>query len=336
MVVSFLVLIGLVDYFLLRQFRPGQLVIQITDEGIESPMLSGPKKKLFWESIKGVSIQAIHDQPCLVFAFSPDLGLPDKKHFLTGFNPSRPNISLAGLDAQAQDQLAEAIGRHLRNRSDLSAVDITNPVREVREFMESLREIAPMPWATSFLVVANAIVWIAMVAAGANILGSPISMLYEWGANSTSAVQNGQAWRLLSSMFLHGNVFHLVINMAALVSAGLIVERIYGHRLYALIYFASGIVGSSLSLYFASQTTVAVGASGAIFGVTGALFVAIFQHRKRLPKSFSKQMITSLSFFITYSIIQSLTKTGIDTAAHIGGLVAGSALAFILPERLNI
>ena len=129
MVVSFLVLIGLVDYFLLRQFRPGQLVIQITDEGIESPMLSGPKKKLFWESIKGVSIQAIHDQPCLVFAFSPDLGLPDKKHFLTGFNPSRPNISLAGLDAQAQDQLAEAIGRHLRNRSDLSAVDITNPVR---------------------------------------------------------------------------------------------------------------------------------------------------------------------------------------------------------------
>lgn len=201
---AFLVLIGLVDYFLLRQFRPGQLVIQITDEGIESPMLSGPKKKLFWESIKGVSIQAIHDQPCLVFAFSPDLGLPDKKHFLTGFNPSRPNISLAGLDAQAQDQLAEAIGRHLRNRSDLSAVDITNPVREVREFMESLREIAPMPWATSFLVVANAIVWIAMVAAGANILGSPISMLYEWGANSTSAVQNGQAWRLLSSMFLHG------------------------------------------------------------------------------------------------------------------------------------
>lgn len=161
-------------------------------------------------------------------------------------------------------------------------------------------------------------------------------MLYEWGANSTSAVQNGQAWRLLSSMFLHGNVFHLVINMAALVSAGLIVERIYGHRLYALIYFASGIVGSSLSLYFASQTTVAVGASGAIFGVTGALFVAIFQHRKRLPKSFSKQMITSLSFFITYSIIQSLTKTGIDTAAHIGGLLAGSALAYILPERLNI
>lgn len=336
MAVSFLVLIGLVDYFLLRQFRPGQLVLQVTDEGIESPMLSGPKKKLPWESIKGVSIQAIHDQPCLVFALSPDLGLPDKKHFLTGSNPSRPHISLAGLDARAQDQLAEAIGRRLRNRSDLSAVDITNPVREVREFMESVRELAPMPWVTSFLVVANAVVWIAMVAAGAKILGSPISMLYEWGANSTSAVQNGQEWRLLSSMFLHGNVFHLVINMAALVSAGLIVERIYGHRLYALIYFASGVVGSSLSLYFASQTTVAVGASGAIFGVTGALFVAIFQHRKRLPKSFSKQMITSLSFFITYSIIQSLTKTGIDTAAHIGGLVAGSALAYILPERLNI
>ncbi|WP_126448007.1 rhomboid family protein [Sulfuricystis multivorans] len=336
MVISFLVLIGLVDYFLLRQFRPGQLVIQISDEGIESPMLSGPRKKLSWKDIKNVSIQVIHDQPYLVFALSPDLGLPDKKHFLTGINPSRPHISLAGLDAQAQDLLAEALSRHLCNRSDQSVVDITNPVREVRKFLESVRELAPMPWVTSFLVVANAIVWIAMVASGAKILGAPISMLYEWGANATSAVQSGQSWRLLTSMFLHGDVFHLVINMAALVSAGLIVERIYGHLLYTLIYFASGIVGSSLSLHFASQTTVAVGASGAIFGVTGALFVAIFQHRKRLPNYFSKQMITSLSFFITYSIIQSLTKTGIDTAAHVGGLLAGSALAHLLPERLNI
>lgn len=336
MAVVFLVIIGLVDYFLLRQFRPGQLVVKLTDDGVESPMMSGPNKKLAWSSIRCVSIQPIHDQSCLVFQMSPDMGLPDKKHFLTRANPSHPTISLAGLDATAQDNLADSIARHLHHCNNLIELDIRNPVREVREFMESVRELAPMPWITSFLVVANAIVWIAMLAAGAKILSSPIPVLYEWGANSTSAVQNGQLWRLVSSMFIHGNIFHLVINMAALVSAGLIVERIYGHRLFALIYFASGIVGSSLSLYFASQTNVAVGASGAIFGVTGALFVAIFQHRKRLPVSFSKQMITSLSFFITYSLVQSLTKDGIDTAAHIGGLVAGSVLAFILPERLNM
>lgn len=336
MAVAFLIIVGLVDYFLLRQFRPGQLVVKLSDDGIDSPMLTGPNKKLQWSSIRGMSIQPIHEQPCLVFELSPDLGLPDKKHFLTGTNPSRPTISLAGLDAAAQDKLAETIGQYLRSRDGLSGIDIRNPVREVREFMESIRALAPTPWVTSFLVVANVIVWIAMVAAGAKILGSPIPMLYEWGANATSAVQDGQAWRLLSSMFLHGNVFHLVINMAALISAGLIVERIYGHRLFGLIYFGSGIVGSALSLHFASQTTVAVGASGAIFGVTGALFVAIFQHRKNLPKSFSKQMIASLSFFITYSLVQSFTKDGIDTAAHIGGLVAGSALAFILPERLNM
>ena len=332
----FLVIVGLVDYFLLRQFRPGQLVVKLSEEGIESPMLTGSNKQLPWSSIRGMSIQAIHEQPCLVFELSPDLGLPDRKHFLTRANPSRPSISLAGLDAAAQDKLAETIGQYLRRRAGLPAIDIPNPVREVREFMESIRVLAPTPWVTSFLVVTNAIVWIAMVAAGAKILGSPIPMLYEWGANATSAVQDGQVWRLVSSMFLHGNVFHLVINMAALVSAGLIVERIYGHRLFGLIYFGSGIIGSALSLHFASQTTVAVGASGAIFGVTGALFVAIFQHRKNLPKSFSKQMIASLSFFITYSLVQSFTKDGIDTAAHIGGLVAGSALAFILPERLNM
>ena len=336
MATFFLVIVGLVDYFLLRQFRPGQLVVKLTEEGVESPMISGSTKKLPWISIKGISIQAIHDQSYLVFELSPDLGLPNKKHFLTGTNPSRPTISLAGLDAAAQDQLATSISQFLRDHDELAGIDIRNPVREAREFMESVRVLAPMPWVTSFLVVTNVIVWIAMVAAGAKILGSPIPMLYEWGANATSAVQEGQAWRLLSSVFLHGNVFHLVINMAALISAGLIVERIYGHRLFGLIYFGSGIVGSALSLHFASQTTVAVGASGAIFGVTGALFVAIFQHRKSLPKSFSKQMIASLSFFITYSLVQSFTKDGIDTAAHIGGLVAGSMLAFILPERLNM
>lgn len=336
MAVVFLIFVGLVDYFLLRQFRPGQLVVKLSDEGIESPMLSGPNKKLQWSSIRGMSIQAIHEQPRLVFELSPDLCLQDRKRFLTRANPSQPSISLAGLDAAAQDKLAESIGQYLRSRDGLSGIDIQNPVREVREFMESIRVLAPTPWVTTFLVVTNVIVWIAMVAAGAKILASPIPMLYEWGANATSAVQDGQVWRLLSSMFLHGNVFHLVINMAALVSAGLIVERLYGHRLFSLIYFSSGIVGSALSLHFASQTTVAVGASGAIFGVTGALFVAIFQHRKNLPKSFSKQMIASLSFFITYSLVQSFTKDGIDTAAHIGGLVAGSALAFILPERLNM
>jgi rhomboid protease GluP len=336
MATFFLVIVGLVDYFLLRQFRPGQLVVKLTEEGVESPMISGSTKKLPWISIKGISIQAIHDQSYLVFELSPDLGLPNKKHFLTGTNPSRPTISLAGLDAAAQDQLATSISQFLRDHDELAGIDIRNPVREAREFMESVRVLAPMPWVTSFLVVTNVIVWIAMVAAGAKILGSPIPMLYEWGANATSAVQEGQAWRLLSSVFLHGNVFHLVINMAALISAGLIVERIYGHRLFGLIYFGSGIVGSALSLHFASQTTVAVGASGAIFGVTGALFVAIFQHRKSLPKSFSKQIIASLSFFITYSLVQSFTKDGIDTAAHIGGLVAGSMLAFILPERLNM
>ncbi|TXT28116.1 MAG: rhomboid protease, partial [Rhodocyclaceae bacterium] len=250
MAVVFLAIIGVVDYFLLRQFRPGQLVVKLTDEGVESPMMSGPNKKLPWGSIRGVSIQPIHDQSCLVFQMSPELGLPDKKHFLTRANPSRPTISLAGLDATAQDNLADSIGRHLLRRDNLLEIDIRNPVREVREFMESVRELAPMPLVMSFLVVANAIVWIAMLAAGAKILASPIPMLYEWGANSTSAVQNGQLWRLVSSMFIHGNIFHLVINMAALVSAGLIVERIYGHRLFALIYFASGIVGSSLSLYF--------------------------------------------------------------------------------------
>lgn len=330
----FILIIGLVDRYFLREFRPGQLVIKLTEHGIESPLLSGSLKKLEWKYIAGVSIVSRHDQPYLAFEVAPELGLLNRRNFITGSNSAKPTISLAGLDASAQDKLAESVARNIESRTSLSGVDLKNPVREARDFMTTVRALAPTPWVTAFLVVANTVVWIAMLAAGAKFLGSSVPVLFEWGANSASAVENGETWRIFTSMFLHGSVFHLLINMAALLSAGLIVERIYGHHLFALIYLASGIVGSALSLSFASQYSVAVGASGAVFGVTGALFVAIFQHRHRLPKSFSKHMITSLSFFITYSLVQGFTKGGIDGAGHIGGLLAGVSLACLLPERL--
>lgn len=129
---------------------------------------------------------------------------------------------------------------------------------------------------------------------------------------------------------------HVAMNMLGLYSAGLLVERIYGHRLYLVIYFCSGLIGSALSLHFSAQQAVSVGASGAVFGVTGALLVAVFQHRDKLPKEFSKQMMSGIGFFVVYSLLQGFAKQGIDNAAHIGGLIGGCLAAFILPERFDM
>ncbi len=125
------------------------------------------------------------------------------------------------------------------------------------------------------------------------------------------------------------------MNMVGLVSAGVTVERIYGRPQFALIYFGAGLAGSALRLHFSAQQAVSVGASGAVFGITGAFLVGVFQHRDKLPKTFSKQTLSGLSFFILYALAQGFAKQGIDNAAHIGGLLGGCLLAFILPERFD-
>ncbi len=126
------------------------------------------------------------------------------------------------------------------------------------------------------------------------------------------------------------------MNMIGLAAAGITVERIYGQRLYAIIYLGSGLLGSALSLHFAAQKAVSVGASGAVFGVTGALLVAVLQHRDKLPKAFSKQTTSSLGLFIVYALLQGFSKPGIDNAAHIGGLLGGCLLAYVLPEKFDL
>lgn len=95
-------------------------------------------------------------------------------------------------------------------------------------------------------------------------------------------------------------------------------------------------MGSAASLHFSAQKVVSVGASGAVFGVAGALLVAVFHHRKQLPKLFGKQTLSGIGFFVVYSLAQGFARPGIDNAAHLGGLAAGAVLAWILPERFDM
>ncbi|HXU93521.1 MAG TPA: rhomboid family intramembrane serine protease [Gallionella sp.] len=321
-----------------RQMRPGQPLVMLDDNGIESPILNGKIKKLSWDEILGITIESYQNNNFLKFQLTDTPAHPDKKNFI-GQNSAQPMLPLNPFAADEQRNLIAALNRGLERfhlPDNATTATVVDSLAEDRALEKKLKELTPIPWVTYFLVAANVLIWGAAIVQGANIAHTSADKLLLWGGNAASEVQRGEWWRLFTATFLHGGLMHLFMNMLGLVSIGILVERIYGHRLYMLIYVGSGLIGSALSLHFSAQTAVSVGASGAIFGVTGALLVGVYQHRDRLPKTFSRNMITSMSVFIIYSLLQGFSKQGIDNAAHIGGLLGGAMLAFVLPERFNM
>lgn len=327
-----LLLILAVEWLTRRALRKGEALVILTGEGIESPLFPGREKRHRWQDIAECKVEWVQDVPHLQLRLAPSAGIADKRSFWNGTNRARPRIGLAALAPEAQERLVEAVLRRLGQVGATGA----NPIAVEREFQTRLKALAPIAWTTCALIAANIAVWLANLALGAEITHTSSDKLLAWGGNAASEVQRGQWWRLLTATFLHGGVVHLVMNMIGLAGAGIMAERIYGHRLFALIYLGSGLVGSALSLHFAAQHAVAVGASGAVFGITGALLVAVFQHRDTLPQAFGKRTLQGIGFFIVYSLLQGFGKEGIDNAAHVGGLLGGCLLAYVLPERFDM
>jgi rhomboid protease GluP len=151
------------------------------------------------------------------------------------------------------------------------------------------------------------------------------------GANYPPAVlQQGQWWRLVTSMFLHGGFLHLFFNGWALVQLGGLFERWIGSGRLVFTYFATGICGSLASVLFTNN--VSVGASGAIFGLLGALIAFLLRRRNRLAAG-GKSILSQLVFWAGLNLILGASMPMIDNFAHIGGLVAGFVVGLLLRER---
>ncbi len=145
-----------------------------------------------------------------------------------------------------------------------------------------------------------------------------IDTLLKYGANNAYLTKNGDYYRLLSSMFIHIGLLHLLFNMYALYIIGPQVESFYGKFKYFLIYILSGVSGSILSITF-SANTVSAGASGAIFGLMGALLYFGFFYRNYLGSVIKSQIVP----IIILNLVIGFSTSGIDNAAHIGGLIGG-------------
>lgn len=159
-----------------------------------------------------------------------------------------------------------------------------------------------------------------------------VETLIAYGAKYNPAIINGEWWRIVSSMFLHIGTLHLLMNMIALYYIGTAVERIYGHLRFTIIYFLAGIFGGFAS--FMLNPFVAAGASGAIFGLFGALLFFGVRHRQL----FFRTMGWNLLFVIGLNIAFGIFVPQVDNGAHMGGLVGGFIASVLvqLPKNKKI
>lgn len=183
---------------------------------------------------------------------------------------------------------------------------------------------------TPLLMAANVLVFGAMLLSGAGLWHSQNSVQLAWGANFGPATQDGEWWRFGSALFLHFGLLHLVLNMWALWDVGQWVERMYGHFRFVAIYFAAGLAGNLLSLVAHAGQAVSGGASGAIFGIYGALLSYLWLERSRIQRGEFRWLFWTAIGFSVATIVFGLLIPGIDNAAHIGGLITGLLMGVLL------
>ena len=180
-------------------------------------------------------------------------------------------------------------------------------------------------------------IFLLMAITGVHIFEPDSESLIAWGANFKSLTLDGQYWRLLSNVFIHIGIIHVIVNMYALIYIGLLLEPFIGRKNFIISYLVTGLAASVTSLWW-HDIVISAGASGAIFGLYGVYIALITTNL--LEKEIKKKILSSMLFFVGYNLLYGL-KGGIDNAAHIGGLISGLILGYSLfpsiakPEMKN-
>lgn len=160
-------------------------------------------------------------------------------------------------------------------------------------------------------------------------------LMLKYGAMYAPYIMQGEEWRLFTSIFMHFGVSHLANNMLILYLLGDNVERAFGHIKYLIIYILTGVGANIVSMYFSiyiskrDYFSVGAGASGAIFGIIGALLFAVIANKGRLEDVSSRQLFILLGLSLYFGF----TSSGVDNVAHVFGAVIGFVLSVILYRK---
>ncbi len=185
--------------------------------------------------------------------------------------------------------------------------------------------------ATGALVAMNIVVFAVMaVFAGSSAISGPDDQtLINFGADLGVRAMNGEYWRIVTNIFVHIGLLHCFMNMWIFAVMGPNVERIYGTFKFILAYFFAGIIASLTSIYMHPQQ-ISAGASGAIFGIFGLWFGFLVANKSVLQENFVKSNMKSAVVFLIMVLANGFMRSGVDNAAHIGGVVAGFLCGFLL------
>jgi rhomboid protease GluP len=182
---------------------------------------------------------------------------------------------------------------------------------------------------TQVIFGANVMVFIAMVIASGPSLDFTGAVMDHFGANIGPYTLSGQWWRLLTYMFLHGGLMHIAFNMWCLWDLGALCESLYGRWTFGSIYILTGIAGGLASVAW-NPGVWSVGASGAIFGLAGALIASFYLGEFSVPKVAIQGTLRSLLIFVGFNVFFGSLFPGIDNACHAGGLISGLILGALI------
>jgi rhomboid protease GluP len=183
---------------------------------------------------------------------------------------------------------------------------------------------------TPAIIAVDVAVFGAMVAQSGGVLFPPATLV-RWGGLFPVLVVDGEWWRLLSSMWLHGHPLHLILNLVFLWQLGSIVERMLGPLTFLIVYVLAGVLAAAVSLQTLAFNGVSVGASGAIFGLVGALLaVAVMSRRIQGHGPLMAALQKRLIGVVLANLAAGFLIPGIDNGAHVGGLVGGLILGWLV------
>jgi rhomboid protease GluP len=206
---------------------------------------------------------------------------------------------------------------------------------QVARFASLIHALTPRLWVTPTLIAINVSIFAAMLIAG-KTFNPPVDLVLAWGANFGPKTQGGEWWRIISAMFLHFTFVHIGLNMWVLWDLGQLVERLVGNVGFLVLYLVAGLGGCIVSLAW-NPTSISAGASGAVFGVAGALLGFLALRRDSVPASVLSHLRSSMVTFIGFNVLFGFLARGmnIDNAAHLGGLATGFACGLMLSQKLS-
>lgn len=206
--------------------------------------------------------------------------------------------------------------------------------QSIIDFHRRLLELTPRVLVTRMIVAANLVVFVLMAVTAGGFFSPGGEVLKAWGANYGPATLDDQWWRVFTSMFVHVGVIHVAFNMWVLWDAGHLVERLVGNVGFLVLYVISGVCGSIASVFWNPHVNSA-GASGAVFGVFGALMGFMLLRGDSIPKSILGRLRSSGLTFLAINLAIGFSIRWIDNAAHIGGLAAGFVCGVLMSHSLD-